>query len=89
MAALTPLNVLPKYVTGDADMIGLFALKNVAGGDTIDLATLPAPTFQVIVKAVVIATTGAAGVCVFAGTVITLPAAVAAGSAGYLTVWGC
>lgn len=89
MAALTTAQVVPKYVTGDADMIGLFALKNVGGGDTIDLATLGQPAFQVVVKAVVIATTGAAGVCNFAGTVVTLPAAVAPGSAGYLTVWGC
>ena len=89
MAALTPVNVIPKYVTGDADMIGLFALKNVAGSDTIDLATLAAPVFQVIVKAVVIGTSGFAGVANFAGTVITLPAALPAGSPGYLTVWGC
>jgi hypothetical protein len=60
MAALTRKR-RPQVRHGDAGMIGLFALENVAGGDTIDLATLAAPTFMVVVKAVVIATTGAAG----------------------------
>jgi hypothetical protein len=89
VAVLTTTQVIPKYVTGDADVIGLFALKNVAGGDTVDLATLPAPTFQLIIKAVLITTSGFAAVVNFAGTVITMPAGMPAGSVGYLTVWGC
>lgn len=91
MAVLTPVNVIPKYVSGDADMIGLFALKNVSGNDTIDLATLgqAGPAFQVVERVVLISTKGWAGLGAFAGTVVTMPAAMPAASSGYMTVWGC
>ncbi len=61
MAILTNASVIPKYVSGDADQIALFALKNVNGGDTIDLSVIGNnASFQLIFKAIMLSTTGAA-----------------------------
>jgi hypothetical protein len=90
MAVLTGAQVIPKYIAGDAEQVVLFALKNVNPGDTIDLATIGNnASFLFIYKAVVVTGAGQAGIAATAGTVVTMPAALPANAAGYLTVVGC
>jgi hypothetical protein len=91
MAALTPANVIQLYQRGDADMVGLFGLRNVNTNDTIDVATVSAPPFQVIKRAVVMGVSEFIEIAAnFAGTVVTMPAGMAGtNSSGYLLVWGC
>lgn len=90
MAVLTSAQVIPKYVSGDAEQTALFALKNVNAGDTIDLGTIGNnASFLFIYKAVVVTPAGAAGIASVAGTVVTMPAALPANASGYLTVVGC
>lgn len=90
MAQLGAANVIQLYQRGDADMVGLFGLRDVSAGDTVDLSTVAAePAFQSVKRAAVIATTDFVEIAAnIAGTVVTMPAGLAV-SAGYLTVWGC
>lgn len=88
MAVLTPAQVIPQYTTGGADLLGLYALRNVNAGDTIDLATLGSPVWQLCVRAVVLGITDAVGDwAATSGTVVTMPAGLGTAS-GYLMCWG-
>lgn len=90
MAVLTPAQVIPKYVAGDAEQVVLFALKNVSAADTIDLSTIGNnASFLFIYKAVVVTGAGAAAAATVVGTVVTMPTGMPANSSGYLTVVGC
>lgn len=89
MSVLTPNQVIPVTVRGDADIIGLYSLRNVTTGDTIDVTTLSSPTFQVIKRGVVLGVSDFVEIAAtFAGTVVTMPAGLNA-SSGYLLLWGC
>ncbi len=90
MAALTAMNVDVLYNQAGPDLFAAFALRNVNTGDTLDLGvTGIQPAFQVIRKAVLLSVAAnIAAVCQFTGTVITMPAGLAA-SGGYLAVTGC
>jgi hypothetical protein len=85
VAVLTsPRNFNPVYVEGRADVVALFALKDVTTGDTADLA----PWFQVINRAVAMGITQFVEIAAtFTGTVVTIPAGLATDSA-YLLAWG-
>ena len=86
---LTPNNVTALYQRGDARMVCLFGLKNVTTGDTIDIATVTAPAFQVIDSAVVLGDSQFVAIAAnFAGTVVTMPPGLNKASA-YLLVIGC
>lgn len=88
MAALTAANVVTIYQRGDAAMLGLFGLRNVSTGDTIDLATVSQPQFQVVKRGVVMGESVFVEIAAtFTGTVVTLPAGLASDSA-FLLVWG-
>jgi hypothetical protein len=88
MATLTSTNVIPQYTTGGADLLGVYALRNVNAGDTIDLATLGAPVWQLIVRAVVIGVSDSvANSASTSGTVVTMPSGLTTAS-GYLMAWG-
>lgn len=90
MAALTIANVIPEFLQGNADLIGLYGLRNVSTGDTVDLASLgTSPSFQVIQRGVVIGVSTFVEIAAsFVGTVVTMPAGLNKDS-GYLLVWGC
>lgn len=90
MAVLGQANVVPVTVRGDADIIGLYALRKVTTGDTIDLATLGTfPNFSVVQRCAVIGVSAFVEIAAaFAGTVVTMPAGLNNDS-GYLMVWGC
>jgi hypothetical protein len=89
MAVLTPDQVIPMLVRGDGDMVGLYALRNVTTGDTIDITTLGTPTFQIIKRGVIIATTDFVEIAAaFTDTVVTMPGGLNK-SGGYMTLWGC
>jgi hypothetical protein len=89
MAALNPPNVIQLYQRGDADMIGLFGLRNVNTNDTIDVATVSSPAYQVIKRAVVLGVSDFVEIAAtFTGTIVTMPSGLSA-SSGYLLVWGC
>lgn len=64
-------------------------MRNVTTGDTIDVAAVSAPVFQIIKRAMVMGVSDFAEIAAnFAGTVVTIPAGLNA-SSGYLLVWGC
>jgi hypothetical protein len=90
MAVLTSANVVPVLLRGDADLIALYALRDVTTGDTIDLTTLgTSPNFQVIQRGTVLGVSAFVEIAAtFTGTVVTMPAGLNKDS-GYLTVWGC
>lgn len=90
MAALTSLNVQTLYNQSGPDLFAAFALRNINTGDTLDLGVTDVqPQFQVIRKAVVMSVgANLATPCQVAGTVITIPAGLAAAGA-YLAVTGC
>lgn len=91
MPALTSQNVDVLYNQGGADLVALFALRNINSGDTLDLTlTGIQPPFQVIRKAVLQSqAANYAGVCNVAGTVVTIPGPGLASASAYLTVTGC
>lgn len=91
MAALTNANAQALYSQGGPDLVALFALRFVQTGDTLDIATLDiAPVFQLVRKAILFSVAlNAAVIAPVAGTVVTIPANVPAGSSGYLLVGGC
>ena len=90
MAALTAVNVQTLYNQAGADLVALFALRNVSTGDTLDLGiTDVQPQFQVIRKAVVLSVgANLAAVAAITGTTVTIPAGLASAGA-YLLVTGC
>lgn len=90
MAALGITQVIPAFLQGQADLVGLYSLRNVSTGDTVDLASLgTSPSFQVIKRGVVLGVSDFVEIAAtFAGTVVTMPAGLNA-SSGYLLVWGC
>lgn len=89
MASLTAANVIPQYTTGGADLLGLYALRNVTAGDTIDIATLGQPVFQQIKRGVVLGVSDFVEIAAtFTGTTVTMPSGLANSSA-YLLIWGC
>jgi len=88
VAVLTSAQVIPQYTTGGADLLALYALRFVNAGDTIDLSTIGAPVFQMIVRAVVLGITDTVGnFASVSGTVATMPAGLTSAS-GYLLAWG-
>jgi hypothetical protein len=88
VAVLTSTQVIPMYTTGGADILGLYALRFVNAGDTIDLSTIGAPVFQLLVRCVVLGVTDAVGnYAVVSGTVATMPAGLSSAS-GWLLAWG-
>jgi hypothetical protein len=88
MAVLTAANVNAVYVHGDAALLGLFGLRDVTTGDTLDLAALSTPPFQVIKRGVVLGISAFVEIAAtFTGTVVTMPGGLANDSA-YLLVWG-
>jgi hypothetical protein len=90
MAVLDGSRVIPVYVYGQAELIVLFAMKNISAGDTVDLSVIGNnASFQVVNKAILISSTGPAAIAANTGTVITMPAAIPANSAGWMLVWGC
>jgi hypothetical protein len=82
--------VIPVYVYGQADIIALFALRNVTQGDTLDLSTIGQnASFQVVKRAVILGVSDFVEIAAnFTGTLITMPAGLANSSA-YLLAWGC
>ena len=91
MPALTGLNVDVLYNQSGADLVALFALRNISSGDTLDLGvTGVQPAFQVIRKAVIQSqASNYAGICSVAGTVVTIPGPGLTAASAYLTVTGC
>ena len=90
MAALTTTQVIPAFLNGNADLIGLYSLRNVTTGDTVDIASLgTSPNFQEIKRAVIIGVSDFVEIAAtFAGTIVTMPAGLTK-SSGYLLIWGC
>lgn len=89
MPALTADNVQTLYNQGGADLIAVFALRNINSGDTLDLAVTDVqPRFQVVRKAVMLSVPNFAAVANVAGTVVTMPTGLTAAGA-YLVVTGC
>lgn len=90
MAVLTASQVINQYNESGPDLFAVFWLRNVNTNDTVDLAAIGGgPAFQVIKLAAVLSpSSGVATLAVFAGTVVTIPAAFAKGS-GYLIIAGC
>jgi hypothetical protein len=87
VATLTSANVIPVYQDGKADLIGLFALRKVSTGDTIDLATVS--NLQIVKAGVVLGVSDFVEIAAtFTGTVVTMPSGLA-NSSGYLLVLGC
>jgi hypothetical protein len=94
MTVLTSAQVTPMLVRGDGDLVGLYALKNVTTGDTVDMTTIAtalpgSPAFQIIKRGVVISTTDFVEIAAtFTDTVVTMPGGLNK-SGGYLLLWGC
>ena len=87
MATLTAANVLPIYQEGKADLIGLFALRKVSTGDTIDLSIVS--SFQIVKAGVVLGVSDFVEIAAtFTGTVVTMPSGLTNSSA-YLLALGC
>jgi hypothetical protein len=85
MAALDGTHFTRVWDDGRAERVGLYALKNVSAGDTLDLSN----DFSVLKRAVLLGTTvNAAAQVSVNGTGIAIPAGANA-DAGYLLVWGC
>lgn len=90
MAQLTQSNVIAAYVqAGSADITGLYSLRNVNTGDTIDMTILDPPRFQIVKRAVVVGVSDFVEIAAsFTDTVVTMPAGLNK-SSGYLLLWGC
>ena len=89
MATLTAVNAITNYQHGDAAMTALIGLRNVTAGDTLDVATVTQPEFQVINRAVVMGTSDFVAIAAnWTGTVVTMPPGLNK-SSGNLLVWGC
>lgn len=89
MAVLGAISAVNQYQTNDADMVALIGLRKVTTGDTLDVATVTLPHFQVVQRAVILGVSAFVEIAAaFAGTVVTMPAGLA-GDSGYLLVWGC
>lgn len=88
--SLDASHILPAYVYGQADIIALFALRNVSTGDTADLSTVGNnASFQIIKRAVILGVSDFVEIAAdFTGTVVTMPSGLANSSA-YLLAWGC
>jgi hypothetical protein len=85
MAALDGTHYQLVWSDGRAERVGLYALKNVSAGDTLDLAS----DFSVLKRAVLLGTTvNAAAQVSVNGTGMAIPAGANA-DAGYLLAWGC
>lgn len=84
MAAL-PQNRYPlMWMDGQSDRTALYAVRNVDGSDTMDVAQ----EFSVLKRAVILGTTVAATAsCSVSGTVITIPAG-ANDDAAYVLAYG-
>lgn len=93
MAVLTIANVVPRLIDGNADLTGLYSLRQVAAGDTVDLSTLgTSPSFQNVLRAVTIGFPDFVEIAANAsGSVVTIPAGFNHNTCptGYLLVWGC
>lgn len=85
MALLDATQVALRHESGDSDRYAVFALLNVNGGDTADLAQY----FRVVKRATLVGMTIAATASVtgISGTVITIPAGPSS-DAVILTVYG-
>jgi hypothetical protein len=85
VAQLDPTQIALRHQSGDSDRYAVFALLNVNGGDTADLAQY----FRVVKRATLLGMTIAATASVsgISGTVITIPAGPSA-DAVILTVFG-
>jgi len=82
MAALDGTHFTRVWDDGRAERVGLYALKNVSAGDTLDLSN----DFSVLKRAVLLGTTvNAAAQVSVNGTGIAIPAGANA-DAGYLLV---
>lgn len=89
MAVLSAANAIVNYQRGDSDMVALIGLRNVTTGDTLDVATVTSPAFQVVKRGVVLGVSDFVEIAAsFTGTVVTMPSGLNA-SSGYLLVWGC
>jgi len=89
MAVLTAVNAITNYQHGDAAMTALIGLRNVTTGDTLDVATVTQPVFQVINRAVVMGTSDFVAIAAtWTGTVVTMPSGLNK-SSGNLLIWGC
>jgi hypothetical protein len=90
MAVLDQSHVFPVYVYGQADLVALFACRNVSTGDTVDLATVGNnASFQVVKRAVILGISDFVEIAAnFTGTVVTMPSGLTNSSA-YLLAWGC
>jgi hypothetical protein len=87
MATLTAANVKLVYEEGKADLLGLFALRKVTTGDTIDLASIS--DFMIVKAGVVLGVSDFVEIAAtFTGTVVTMPAGLT-NSSGYLLALGC
>jgi flagella basal body P-ring formation protein FlgA len=87
VATLTSANVIPVYLDGKADLIGLFALRKVSTGDTIDLSSVC--NFQIVKAGVVLGVSDFVEIAAtFTGTVVTMPSGLTS-SSGYLLCLGC
>jgi hypothetical protein len=85
MAVLTGSQVVKAFSSGEADRCCLYALRKVTSADTVDLsADFSSPKQAFIMGATVI---GTAAFITITGTVLTIPAGLAA-DAGWLLVWG-
>lgn len=84
MATLTPNRYVLEWSNGLSAKVALYALRMVTTGDTADLGA----DFAVVKQAIMLGTTvvGSATASV-AGTVVTMPAGLAADGA-YLLAWG-
>lgn len=84
MAAL-PISQFPaRWQNGDSDRVVVFSLLNINAGDTVDLQEF----FTVVKRATLLGVTiAAAAVATVNGTVVTIPAGVAA-DAAILTAYG-
>jgi len=89
MAVLTPDQCIPTFIRGDADITGLYSLRNVTTGDTVDIANLASPKIQIIKRGVVLGVSDFVEIAAtFTGTVVTMPSGLNQSSA-YLLIWGC
>ncbi len=87
MAALSAQNVITRLIdSSGAALVGLFLLRKVTTGDTIDLSTISA--FQLVKQGVVMGDSDFVEIAAtFTGTVVTMPSGLS-NSSGYLLVLG-
>jgi hypothetical protein len=84
VAVLTSSQIVKAFSDGQADRLCLYAMRNVTTGDTRDLSG----DFTAIKQAICLGTTTQmAFTASITGTVITIPAGLAA-DAGWLMTWG-